>query len=90
MTSTTSGTSFTSGGPGTNPNGPTSSTIEYVTDRRWASVLRPATATSSPSSNQSSCAVGLYRISLTSTSSGWLMANATMFAKESAGTETLS
>jgi hypothetical protein len=90
MTNTTSGTSFTSGGPETNPNGPTSSKIEYVTDRRWASVLRPATATSSPSSNQSSCAVGLYRISLTSTSSGWLMANATMFAKESAGTATLS
>jgi hypothetical protein len=34
---------------------------------------------------QYSCLVGRNRISLTSTSSGWLMANMTMLAKESAG-----
>jgi hypothetical protein len=34
---------------------------------------------------QRSCFVGLNRISLMSTSSGWLMANATIRAKESAG-----
>src|SRR5205823_117268 len=34
---------------------------------------------------QYSCLVGLNRISLTSTFSGWLMANTTISAKESAG-----
>jgi hypothetical protein len=34
---------------------------------------------------QSSCRVGRKRISLMSMSSGWLIANATMFAKEAAG-----
>src|SRR5436190_7217162 len=49
-TSTTSGSSFTSGSPGTNPNRapPTTSTIGYGTDRWRASALRPTTATSSP------------------------------------------
>src|SRR3954454_21082867 len=49
-TSTTSGSSFTSGSPGTNPTSapPTTSTIGYGTDSRRASALRPATATSRP------------------------------------------
>jgi len=39
---------------------------------------------------QSSCLVGRNRISLMSTSSGWLIANATIWAKESAGMATRS
>jgi hypothetical protein len=38
---------------------------------------------------QRSCLVGRNKISLTSTSSGWLMAKSTILAKESAGTATL-
>lgn len=37
---------------------------------------------------QYSCRVGRYRISLMSISAGWLIANATARAKESAGTAT--
>src|SRR4051794_27663762 len=49
-TSTTSGSSLTSGNPGTKPNRapPTTSTIGYGTDTLRASALRPATATSRP------------------------------------------
>ena len=57
-----------------------------------ASVKRPkrfgrrtAGARGAAASGQSSCRVGRNRISLTSTSSGWLIAKATMRAKELAG-----